>query len=70
VSTTVQSFIGLVSEASEPGAPVAVYTLGMVLGGFAAVVLGRITWRLAIEVPRTVRAWEAAFHERREVVAG
>ena len=68
VSTTVQSLVGLVSRASEPGAPVAVYTVGILVGGFAAVVLGRITWRLAIEVPRTVRAWEEAFYERRKAV--
>lgn len=70
VSSTVQNVIGLVSRASEPGAPLAVHTVVVLVGGFAAVILGRITWRLAVEVPRTVRAWEEAFHERRKAVSG
>jgi hypothetical protein len=65
VSTTIQSFVALVTQASDPDSHVAGYFLGVLVGGFAAVVLGRITWRLAVEVPRTVRSWEEALVERR-----
>lgn len=40
--------------------------VGLVVGALAAVVLGMITWRLAVDVPRDLRAWRSALDERRE----
>lgn len=70
VLTIVQNLTGLVDGASEPGAPVAVNVAVVLVGGLAAVVLGRITWLLAVEVPRTVRGWNEALSERRRALAG
>ena len=67
VATTVQSLNALVNEAAEPGAPVAAFTISALLSGLAAAVSGRITWRLSVEVPHLVRAWNEALTERNAV---
>ena len=65
--TAVLSLVDLVQgSGAQPGPAVA----GLLVGGLAAVVLGRITWRLAVEVPRTLRAWDAAIDERRTARRG
>lgn len=70
---TVQSvvvLVGLIGRAGTPHGPVIIPLFALLVGGLAVVVLGRITWRLAVEVPRTVRDWERALDERRRAVAG
>lgn len=56
--------------AGEPGRPPLADVVGLVVGGLAAVVLGRITWRLAVDVPRELHAWRDALDERREARRG
>lgn len=65
--TAVSSLVALLDLEGRPWGPA---VAGLLVGGLAAVVLGRITWRLAVEVPRTLRAWEAALDERRAVRRG
>ena len=54
----------------EPGRPPMADVVGLVVGALAAVVLGRITWRLAVDVPRELHAWRAALDERRAARQG
>ena len=65
--TAVLSLVALTGLDGRPWGPA---VAGLVVGGLAAVVLGRITWRLAVEVPRTLRAWEDALRERGAVAGG
>jgi hypothetical protein len=64
VRTAVQSLVVLVTDDVRPWGPAVAVLLVSTL---AALVLGHITWRLAVEVPRTVRAWDEALEERRAV---
>ncbi|SDV01590.1 hypothetical protein SAMN04488544_3503 [Microlunatus sagamiharensis] len=61
--------VGILGE-GEPGRPLTADVVGLVVGAPAAVVLGMITWRLAVDVPRDLRAWRSALDERREVQGG
>lgn len=61
----VSGLVGILG-AGEPGRPLMADVVGLVVGALAAVVLGMITWRLAVDVPRDLRAWRSALDERRE----
>lgn len=68
--TATSSLVGLLGRLlgdDGAGRPVLAYVVGLVVGALAAVVLGRITWRFAVDVPRELHAWRAALDERREV---
>ena len=64
LASTVQNVSGLIDRWSEGGAPIGLYVVSVVLGGLATLVVGRITWRLAVEVPRTLGEWDSALQER------
>ena len=65
----VAGLVGLLG-AGEPGRPLMADVVSLVVGALAAVVLGRITWRFAVDVPRELHAWRTALDERREARRG
>lgn len=62
--------LGRLSGADASGRPLMLLVVNLVVGALAAVVLGRITWRLAVDVPRDLHAWRDALDERREARRG
>ena len=42
--------------------------LSLVLGACGVLIAGLTTYRLGVQVPRTLRAWEGALHERSQAV--
>jgi hypothetical protein len=71
--TAVRGLVGLLgrlSGADGSGRPLLLHVVNLVVGALAAVVLGRITWRLAVDVFRDLHAWRDALDERREAQRG
>lgn len=69
--TTVSS-LESVLEADGPltGVAVSAAVVSLVLGGGGALVSALITYRLGVEVPRTLRGWQTALDERTRVLDG
>lgn len=70
VVSTVRNLGQLVTSPTVSGPPLLVALLLTVLTAAAAVVTALVAYRLLVEVPRTVRGWDAAVAERSRALRG